>query len=129
MARLSWLQRRFINANTLAYLSEKMQPLLKEQILQILEDEEVAFAVNSYATALGDHLFERYRQKFYGSLGGVQKALNQGGPHGQQLPIYTENGDLSISSIIKSIFLGQLQRPQPSTFMSKRGRIGAYDQG
>lgn len=106
-----WFVKKILNTKAaqeyLEIVSEKMQnqldDRLKDSIIHVLEDEEIAGAVTQY----GDALYDRYQKKFFGSIGGIQKGLNYAAQDKSPLMgLINDAGTLDLSSIVKRLMLG-----------------------
>jgi hypothetical protein len=127
-----WLWKRIFSEKNLGFLYEQVRPLIvedmtylvKDTIQNVMEDEEVAEWVTKY----GDGLYDRYSKKFWGTIGGLQKGLNFSMQQENPLNILDEDGNLSLSGIIKGVISGKLgdligRRSEASTPSGKRRRL------
>ena len=104
---MSWLMRRLFNEKNVGYLYQIVRPIIqedlgemaKEAVIELLQDEEVATGVASYADAIVD----REKKRVFGTIGGLQKGINYAAPPqggGGGLPdfdIVDEDGNISLS--------------------------------
>ena len=67
-----WIQKRIVGAVLDDTVKKTISGFLKQEILNTINDEEVAKALMGY----GDAFYDRYQSKFTGWLGGTQKGLN-----------------------------------------------------
>ena len=125
-----WLWNRLLSQKRIDAIVEKALPsvlaktsaIAKETAFNLMEDEDIALAVTEY----GDALFDRYMQKFYGSLGGKQKGLNYALDEvtGGGLDIFDEDGNPSIKKIIamgaQKMLSGQFNKTQPPSRRLKK---------
>ena len=129
----NWIFKRLFNDENLGYAIEKVKPYLREAIhseakelaIKLLEDEDIAYGVNQYSTALGDHLFARYKKKFFTTLGGMQKGINYavaGATNGGENPILgvLQGGEIDLTKIVTSFLLGQFQKRTTQTFQGTK---------
>jgi hypothetical protein len=109
-----WLWKRVLSEKNLGYAYQKLRPVviadmasnLKESLITVLEDEELAAALADY----GDALVKGRLQVVYSSLGGKQKGLNfalQGESILDQL--VDEEGRPNLAGILKAVFSGGLR--------------------
>lgn len=76
----NWLWGRVFSDKNIGYLIEKTKPLLqaeidgylKDSMIKLLEDEDIAYGIGLYT----DALYQRVSKKFFGAIGGTQKGLN-----------------------------------------------------
>lgn len=67
-----WIQKRIIGAVLDDAVKSTLSGFLKNEILNTVNDEEVAKALMGY----GDSFYDRYHSKFTGWLGGTTKGVN-----------------------------------------------------
>lgn len=108
---MSWIIKRLFSDKNLGYIIEKARPMLriamaeeiKESITKAFQDPEFIEVVNS----VGDAYYERYRRKFFGSMGGLQKGLNS---EVSKIPgdfdFFDKEGRLSIKKILPKLLSG-----------------------
>lgn len=80
---------------------------IKELFLKLLSDEDCQKQI----LAMTDQLYERYKQKTLGSLGGLQKGMNYA--TAPELPsIFNAKGGISLKTLLPTLIQG---------FLSKQG--------
>ncbi len=109
-----WFWRKVFSEERVGYLIEKAKPFItnsikvdvKDMIFDLMEDEDIALGVKTY----GDALFERYKKKVWGTIGGLQKGVNAATLKGkQQLGILDDEGNISLGNIMRMAMSGQLK--------------------
>ncbi len=109
----NWFWKRIFSAERIASIMDKVRPYVmdsinvnvKDLIFNALEDEEIGLAVTTY----GDLLFDRYKKKVWGTIGGLQKGVNASLAPEQSLSFMDAEGNISLSNIFKMAMGGQLQ--------------------
>lgn len=108
------LFKRFFNPKRLGYLYQSIRPIiiadmasnLKESLIILLEDEELAQGFADY----GDALVKGRLQVIYGSLGGKQKGLNFALQGQNALDQFVdEEGRPKIAQILISLIMGRFR--------------------
>lgn len=87
------------------YITDSIKVDVKDMIFDLMEDEEVGLAITTY----GDALFERYKRKVWGTLGGLQKGVNASLAPEKSLSFMDDDGNISLSNIFKLAMTGQLK--------------------
>jgi hypothetical protein len=115
MGLSSWLGKKIFSDENLGYLIEKTRPLiqseidrhLKESVLKLMEDEDIAYGVGLYT----DALYKRVSKKFFGAIGGVQKGVNYqtGEIQDNILDNVFQDGQINVMGILKLLLSGQLK--------------------
>lgn len=106
-----WFWKRIFNTKRVGFLMQQAMPHMEEEVKnmihKLLEDEDIAKHITMYT----DMFYSRYEKKFWGTIGGRQKGINSmvdaeveaANPLSQ---IFDEDGNISLSSIIKRIIKG-----------------------
>ena len=102
---MSWIIKRLITPKTLDYIIEIAKPKLQEQVneymkegfLDLLRDPDFI----QDTTLVTDALYERYRRKIIGTMGGLQKGLNSAQDSlVEGTDFFDNDGRLSIKKIL-----------------------------
>lgn len=111
---LDWIFKRLFTEKRVGSLMEKASPYIqnsinamaKDTVFNLMEDEDVSLAITTY----GDALFARYKQKVWGTIGGLQKGVNAvtlaANP---KLSFMDEDGNLSLGNLFKAYMSGGLK--------------------
>lgn len=119
MGFFDWIGSKIISDKTLDSLIEKAldrgTPIIKErlhsyvkdEIQNVLEDEEIAAGLIQYT----DAIYARYQKKFFGAIGGTQKGINATTEGLNPLSqIVDEDGNFSLSRILGLAMSGGLKQ-------------------
>ena len=129
MGFFDWIAKRIFSDKTLDYLGEKLEGRIQNRLDEIayntiagvLSSEEVGTMVTDY----GDALFNRYRQKFWASVGGVSKGINQTIiPRDPLSEIVREDGGINLGGILRLAMSGGLKNLGQTGTTQRRGSIG-----
>ena len=111
---LDWILKRIFTEKRVGSLIEKatpyirdsIKPMVKDMVFDLMEDEDMSLAITTY----GDALFERYKRKVWGTIGGLQKGVNAvtlaANP---KLSFMDKDGNLSLGNIFRAAISGQLK--------------------
>ncbi len=104
---LNWIVKRVFNEDNVGYILKIVQPKLKEAVLDMLHDEEFH---KETLIPIMDGYYDRYRQKVFGTIGGLQKGLNSEVNKAiPQFDVFGKDGRLSAKKILPMIFSGGIQ--------------------
>lgn len=116
MGLSDWIASKILSDKTLDSLIEKALPKiqdrldtqLKESVIRLLEDEDIAYGVGVYA----DALYNRVSKKFFGAIGGTQKGLNYqtGQIQDDLLGDVFQDGQINVMGILRLIMSGKLKQ-------------------
>ena len=88
------------------YIMDSLNVNVKDLIFNALEDEEISLAVTTY----GDALFDRYKRKVWGTIGGLQKGVTAASlAANPKLSFMDKDGNISLSNIFRMAMSGGLK--------------------
>lgn len=116
MGLFNWIGRRIFSDENLGYMLEKVRPMLqqeidthlKEAVIHLMEDEDIAYGVGQYA----DALYSRISQKFFGAIGGKQRGINNivGNAQDDILGDIFQDGQFNLMGVIRLLMSGKLKQ-------------------
>ena len=122
---LNWIVKRIFSEKNVGYILKIAQPKIREALLDLLHDEN--FHKDTLIPIM-DGYYDRYRQKVFGTLGGLQKGLNSEVNKAiPEMDFFDNDGRLSIKKILPMVMKGGLsgllggKQPQNSTQSQDRG--------
>ena len=103
---LNWIVKRIFSEKNVEYMLKIVQPKIEEGIINLLHDEDFH---KETVIPIMDGYYDRYRQKVFGTIGGLQKGLNsEVNKVVPDLDFFDRDGRLSIKKILPMVMKGGL---------------------